>query len=131
MNLGVLKIFYVEQTSNLIGREAFEAIVQEQIFSWTCFFCRKLEEHCHFHIQEKRANIESRFLSMPLKPFTLNATKHFGTSVNFFFKNLSLLFSSFYDCLTCKKHKKIMNHFWDFVLLEDEWRDSAKFMKKI
>ena len=51
----VLEIFYVEESSNLIGWETFRSINEEQVLSFTCVFCRKFENYYYFYIQEKKS----------------------------------------------------------------------------
>ena len=94
----------------LIGVEVF-GMYHEPDFSWTCVFCKKVEDHMHFHIRVKEVHIIGLDVCNPPKK---NKTSFSGYFWNFLdapdptglsVKNRSFLLLTL--CLTsCKKTEK-------------------------
>ena len=93
MNLGVLKIFYVEQTSNLIGREAFEAIVQEADFFLDMFFLQKVRGALSLSYSRKKGKYREQIFVNAPKTFYTQCHQTFWNICQFFFqKSISFIF---------------------------------------
>ena len=116
-----MEIFYVEESSNLIGWETFRSINEEQVLSFTCVFCRKFENYYYFYIQEKKSMHERiKFLIFfpNLGPYW-ELFESFWPAWIIFQKRPCVLW--FYVFVTlCIKLEKLMSLSWDFALRADE-----------